>query len=64
MKVIHASYKKSIDDIKAKIIVSLPDEYFEVLAAIEWNLGMILKLIKKAIVKYCKYRIKASQDSK
>ena len=57
MKAINTSYEKSVKEIKAK-------EYFEVLTVVESNPGMSLKLIKKAIIKYYKCRIKVSADSK
>ena len=43
MKVINVSYKKSIKEIKAKILVSLPEKYSEVLIVVESNPRMSLK---------------------
>ena len=43
MKAIYASYKKSEKEIKAKILVSLPEKYSEVITTADSNPTMSLK---------------------
>ena len=49
---------------KAKILFILSKEYSEVIITADANLNMSLKLIKKSIVKFCKYKIKSKSENK
>jgi len=58
IKTIDISNKKSSQEIKVKILFSLPEEYSEVYTTIDANPNISLKAIKKITVKFFKRKIK------